>query len=176
MLVVNIRAVQCAEYQRQLRLNFNTYLIFKGHQDVKTYGGIETLLRALQIWALHSGKENYPSPFDRKLGGHHSRYHRSFEEIKMTACPENRLSIRGTRSLVTLLLRMNDLLHVALFSSKWQSASFYRTAAIYCENINAYEILKLASNKKNEVICDLNQKLDTTKKRVFLNTLSLSAF
>jgi len=32
-------------------------------------------------------------PFHRKLGGHHSRYRRSFEEIKTTACPENRNSI-----------------------------------------------------------------------------------
>ena len=34
------------------------------------------------------------------------------------------------------------------------------------ENINAYEILELASNKKNEVTFDPNQKLNSTKKGI----------
>jgi len=102
---VTIKAVQCAEYQRQVKQNFKRNLIFKARQDVKTYGGIEILLRALQIWALCGGgwsghipasiisRKTTLLPFHRKLGGHHSRYRRSFEEIKKTACPENRNSI-----------------------------------------------------------------------------------
>jgi hypothetical protein len=43
MQVVSIRAVQCAEYQRQVKQNFNTYLIFKAHQDVKIYDMIYLL-------------------------------------------------------------------------------------------------------------------------------------
>lgn len=37
---------------------------------------------------------------------------------------------------------------------------------MYRENINAYEILKLDSNKKNEVTFDPNQKLDSTRKGI----------
>jgi len=105
-------------------------------------------------------------PVDRKLDGHHSRQRRSFEETKMTACPENRNSFfqSRTRSLVTV----NDLLHVNQFSSKWQSPSFYRTGPMYSKNINAYKILELVSNKKNEGTFDPNQKLYSTKKGDFL--------
>lgn len=46
---------------------------------------------------------------------------------------------------------------------------------MYDENINAYEILKLASNKKNEVTLT-QTKSWIQQGREFLNTLRLSAF
>jgi len=63
-------------------------------------------------------------------------------------------------------MRLNDFLHATQFSLKWQSASFYKTGAMYSENINAYEILELASNKKNEITSDANQKFDSTRKKI----------
>ena len=63
---VNIRAVQCSEYQKQVKQNLNRYLTFTVNQDMKTYGGNEALLRALQIWAcsdpgIFNPKENNPA-------------------------------------------------------------------------------------------------------------------